>query len=103
MLSAVIPEPPNPVHLHIRGIFEQERLSEILSGLGLSALKLDSVLEGFTNTVCVKPELFAREPQTGWSRVLLKSFPPDIPPMRIWFTYDDNNVYIEHVELLETI
>jgi len=99
----VIPEPPNPVHLHIRGIFEQERLSEILSGLGLSALKLDSVLEGFTNTVCVKPELFAREPQTGWSRVLLKSFPPDIPPMRIWFTYDDNNVYIEHVELLETI
>ena len=101
MLSAVIPEPPNPVHPHIRGLFEQERLSEILSGLGLSALKLDSVLEGLTNTVCVKPEVYAREPQTGWSRVLVKAFPPDIPPVRIWFTYDDYNIYVEHVESLE--
>jgi len=101
MLSAVIPEPPNPVHPHVRGIFEQERLAEILLKLGVSALKLDSVLEGFSGTVCRRPDLFAREPYTGWSRVIVKAFPPDIPPMRIWFTYDDNNVYIEHVELLQ--
>jgi hypothetical protein len=102
MLSAVIPEPPdNPVHPHIRGIFEQERLAEILSGLGISSLKVDSVLEGFANTVCRKPELFAREPSTGWSRVVVKAFPPDIPSMRIWFTYDEDNIYFEHVELIE--
>lgn len=101
MLTAVTPELPDPVHPHIRGIFEQERLVEILSKLGISALKLDSVLEGFSNTVCRKPELFEREPYTGWSRVIVKAYPPDIPPMRIWFTYDDGNIYVEHVELLE--
>lgn len=101
MLSAVTPELPDPPHPHIRGIFEQERLREILSKLGVSTLKLDSVLEGFSNTVCKKPELFEREPCTGWSRVIVKAYPPEVPPMRVWFTYDDNNVYVEHVELLE--
>ena len=45
--------------------------------------------------------MFAREPHTGWSRVIVKAFPPDIPSMRIWFTYDDDKIYIEHVEALE--
>jgi hypothetical protein len=101
MLSAVTPALPDPLHPHIRGIFEQERLAEVLSKLGISALKLDSVLEGFSNTVCRRPELFEREPYTGSSRVIVKAFPPDIPPMRIWFTYDDDNVYIEHVEPMQ--
>lgn len=101
MLSAVIPEQPNPVHPHIRGIFEQERLSQVLTDLGISVLKIDSVLEGLTNTICRKPELFAREPHTGWSRINTKSFPPDIPALRIWFTYDDTDIHIESVELIE--
>lgn len=101
MLSAVIPELPDPLHPHIREIVEQERLSQVLLDLGLSALKLDSILEGLTNTICRKPEKFAREPQTGWSRVVTKSFPPDIPAVQIWFTYDDDKIYIECVELIE--
>jgi hypothetical protein len=31
----------------------------------------------------------------------MKAFPPDIPLARIWFTYDDDCIYIQHVELLE--
>lgn len=101
MLSAVTPELPNPHHLHIRQIVEQERLTEMLSSIGVSAIKLDDVISGFAFIVGRRPEVFPREPQTGWSRAVVKWFPPDVPRMQIWFTYDDDNVYIEHVERLE--
>ena len=101
MLSAVVPELPNPLHPHIREIVERERLEEILTGVGFSAIKLDDVIAGFAATVGKRPERFAREPQTGWSRVIVKAFPPDIPRTRIWFTFDDEHIYIEHIELLE--
>jgi hypothetical protein len=101
MLSAVIPEPPNPVHPRIRNIVQQERLRQILSNLGFSHLKLDDVIAGFSENVGKRPERIAREPHTGWSRVIVKAFPPDIPRTRIWFTYDDHNLYIEHIEALE--
>jgi len=101
MLSAVTSEQPNPLHPHIRDIVEQERLGEILSGLGVSSLKLDDIIGGLGNTICRHPELFARETYTGWSRIIVKAFPPEVPLMRIWFTFDDDYVYIEHVELLE--
>ena len=52
MLSAVVPELPNPLHPHIREIVEQERLEEILSGLGFSAAKVDDVTLGLVNTIC---------------------------------------------------
>ena len=64
-------------------------------------MKLDDVLVGFVENVGKHPERLAKEPQTGWSRVIVKAFPPDIPRTRIWFTYDDDYIYIEHVELLE--
>lgn len=101
MLTAVVPELPDPLHTHFREIVEQERLEEILSGLGFSALKLDDVITSFRKTVGKHPERFAREPHTGWSRVIVKAFPPDIPRTRIWFTFDAERIYIEHVELLE--
>jgi hypothetical protein len=101
MLSAVIPELPNPHDPHIRQIVEQERLAEILAGLGVSAMKLDDVIGGFAFIVGRRPEVFPKESQTGWSRAIVKWFPTDVPHMRIWFTYDEDNVYIEHVELLE--
>jgi hypothetical protein len=101
MLSAVIPEEPNPHHPHIREIVEQERLAEILSRLGVSARKLDDIIGGFSFLVGRRPDIFAQESETGWSRIVMNAFPPDIPLIRIWFTYDDDHVYIEHVELLE--
>lgn len=100
MLNAVTSELPNPQHPHIRQIVEEERLQEMLSGLGLSALKLDDVTRGLTNTIGKHPERFERESYTGWSTIVTKEFPPDIPVMRIWFTYDEDNVYIQVVELL---
>ena len=101
MLSAVIPELPNPQQPHIREIVEQERLAKILSRLGVSARKLDDIVGGFGFLVGMRPDIFSREPETGWSRIVMKAFPPDIPLIRIWFTYDDDHIYIQHVELLE--
>jgi hypothetical protein len=101
MLSVVTPEPHNPSHPRFREVVQQERLQEILSALGFSAVKLDDVIAGFIQSVGQHPERLEKEPYTGWSRVLVKSFPPDIPRTRIWFTYDDEHIYIEHVELLE--
>jgi hypothetical protein len=101
MLSAVTPEPPNPYHPHIRQIVQQARLKQILTEFGVSAQKLDDLTGGLSLTIGMRPEVFAREPHTGWSRVIVKAFPPEIPSMRIWFTYDDDNIYIEHIEALE--
>jgi len=101
MLSAVTPELPNPQHPRIREIVEQERLAEILSGFGVSARKVDDLITGFSFLVNKRPDIFGREPETGWSRIVMKAFPPDIPLARIWFTYDDDYIYIQHVELLE--
>ena len=101
MLSAVTSEPLDPSHPHIREIVEQQRLGQILETLGVSAQKLDDLISGLSATIGARPEVFARESYTGWSRVVVKAFPPEIPSLRIWFTYDDDHVYVEHIEALE--
>jgi hypothetical protein len=101
MLNAATLELPDPHHPHVREIVAQERLSQILSELGVAAQKLDDLIAGLSSTIGRRPEVFAREPLTGWSRAIVKAFPPEIPWMRIWFTYDDDHVYIEHIEHLE--
>jgi hypothetical protein len=87
----------------IRTIIEQERVSEWLSDNGVGALRLDDVLLGLADTICKKPEVFAREKHTGWSRIMVKGFPPDIPWLRIWFTYNEDYVYIEFIEPLDDV
>jgi hypothetical protein len=87
----------------IRGIFEQERVTEQLLDFGVSGLRIDDVLGGLTDTICRKPEVFAREPQTGWSRIIVKGFPPDIPFLRIWFTYNEEDVFLEYIEPLDDL
>lgn len=93
-------DPPDPHHPHIRDIVEQDRLSQILEGLKVSVLKIDDIIKGLSETICRHPEKFAREPLTGWSRIAVKGFPPEIPVLAIWFTYDTDYVYIEHVQAL---
>jgi len=87
----------------IRTIVEQERVTEWLSEFGVAALRLDDVILGLIDTICKKPEVFAREKHTGWSRIMVKGFRPDIPWLRIWFTYDEDNVYIEYIEPLDDL
>src|SRR5689334_15605825 len=91
-------EPPR-----IRTIVEQERVTELLLEFGVSSLKVDDVMKGLDNTIARKPEIFAREPETGWSRIIIKGFPPDVPFLRVWFTYDENAVYIEWIEPLDDL
>jgi hypothetical protein len=87
----------------IRTIVEQERVSDQLMGFGVASLRVDDVLGGLTETICVRPEVFAQEPHTQWSRIIVKAFPPDIPFLRIWFTYDAETVYIEYIEPLDDL
>jgi hypothetical protein len=84
----------------MRCIVEQEALKHELTRCGVSARKLDDITKGLTDTICVRPEVFQREERTGWSRIIVKEFPSDIPAIRSWFTYDDDKVYIEGVDLL---
>jgi hypothetical protein len=87
----------------IRGIFEQERVTEQLLDFGVSGNRIDEVVGGLADTICRNPEIFAREPHTGWSRIIVKAFPPDIPFLRIWFTYNEDDVFIEYIEALDDL
>jgi hypothetical protein len=84
----------------IRCIVEQKALEAELTRCGVSPRKLDKITVGLKDTICVSPEVFQREAATQWSRIIVKAFPPDIPAIRIWFTFDDDKVYIEGVDLL---
>jgi len=84
----------------MRCIADQEALVSELSRCGVSSRKLNDVTKGLTDTICVSPEVFQREERTGWSRIIIKEFLPHIPAIRIWFTFDENKVYIEGVDLL---
>ena len=68
MPNAVTSELPDPHHPHIRNIVEEERLGQILDGFGVSANKLDDLIRGLSETIARRPEKFARESHTGWSR-----------------------------------
>ena len=83
-----------------RKIKLEEKLSKELARCGVSAAKLPDLMAGLGSTICARPERFRLDDSSGWSRILTKEFPPDIPPIRIWFTFDDEYVYIQGVELL---
>jgi hypothetical protein len=84
----------------IREVVEPEQLKEELRRCGVSAKRLDNVTEGLIFSIATRPERFNSEDKTGWSRIMMNEFPPDIPAVRIWFTFDDDKVYIERVDLL---
>jgi hypothetical protein len=83
----------------IRNIVEQAALKAELTRCGVAARKLDKITLGLADTICLSPEIFQREEDTGWSCILTRNY-PGIPSIRIWFTFDDDNVYIEAVDLL---
>jgi len=87
--------PPFP-----REIVDEQRLRAELSKCGVSPKKLDDVIAGLRSTIAARPEVFQREEQSGLSRIIIREFLPDIPAIRIWFTFDEAKVYIEAVELL---
>jgi len=84
----------------IREIVERDELKKELGRCGVSAKKLDDLMEGLEFSIAARPEVFQREEKSGWSRIMVKEFPPDIPAIRIWFTYDEERVQIERVDLL---
>lgn len=84
----------------IREVVECDELKKELRRCGVSARKLDDLTEGLIFSLATRPEVFRREDNSGWSRIMVTEFPPDIPAIRIWFTFDAEKVYMERVDLL---
>lgn len=78
----------------MREIVDSDQLKEELRRCGVSARKLDDLMNGLVFSLQTRPEVFRREDQSGWSRIMVTEFPPDIPAIRIWFTFDAERVYI---------
>jgi hypothetical protein len=84
----------------IRGIFQEDLVGVEFEELGVSPARIDDIIGGLGDTIARRPEVFARDEETGWSRIIVKAFPPEIPFLRVWFTYTETDVYIEHIEQL---
>jgi len=83
----------------IRTIVEQQKLEKDLLRCGVSPKKLDRVTQGLGDTICTRPEVLQRDEETGWSCIMVKHY-PGIPSLRIWYTYSDDEIFIEAVDLL---
>lgn len=84
----------------IREVVEPDQLKGELRRCGISHKRLDDVMEGLIFSLATRPERLRRDDPTGWSRIMIREAPPDIPAIRVWFTYDDDRVNIERVDLL---
>jgi hypothetical protein len=84
----------------IREVVEPEQLKEELLRCKVSPKRLDDLMEGLIFSLATRPERLRRDDPTGWSRIMIREASPDIPAIRVWFTYDDDKVNIERVDLL---
>jgi len=84
----------------LREVVEPNQLKDELLRCGVSAKRLDDVASGLIFSIARNPERFQREEKSGWSRIMVNPFVPDIPSIRIWFTFDEEKIYIERVDLL---
>lgn len=64
------------------------------AALGLSAREFDEALEAIEYMVCRLPELFTRIRDSGYS---VADYDGN-PPLRVYFTYDDQFVYLVDIE-----
>jgi hypothetical protein len=83
-----------------RVLVKSEQLAEDLKRCGVTAKRLDDLMDSLCNSLSAAPEVFQKDEVAGWSRVIVRECPPDIPAIRIWFTYDDNQTVVERVDLL---
>ena len=88
--------------LRLRTIRQEPRFNEQLEGLGVEHKRLDDVLGGVHFAVSHSPEKYPSAPGTTL-RVLKTVTYPSAPSIRIFFTFDDNEVHLLHVEFCEEV
>jgi hypothetical protein len=84
----------------MRTIREETEFRKKLDGLGISAERMDLLLESICLTVASHPEIFAEVPSTKLRRFRVPPF-PNLPQLNVWFIYDDTYVYLLEVDVLE--
>ena len=85
----------------IRTIVEDESFSKSFDQLKVSYRRLDEVLVGVTLALVTSPEHCPVVPGTVLSILKTREF-PSIPPLRIFFTYDEKEVHLRYVELIQS-
>lgn len=85
----------------MRTIREEAEFRNQLQSLGISAERLDLLMESICLTVAVHPEIFYEVPGTQLRRFRVPSF-PNSPQLNVWFIYDDNCVYLLDIDILES-
>lgn len=86
----------------LRTIRQEPRFDEQLGELGVSHKRLDEVLAGAAFGVSHAPENYPIVPGTVL-RVLETVTYPNAPSIRIFFTFDDEEVHFLHVEFCEEV
>jgi hypothetical protein len=76
-----------------RGIREEKEYSDAIGALRINYRRLDAAIGNISDVLCVHPEMFPSLPGYRLHRVRISKF-PGIPELSIYFTYDDNLVYL---------
>jgi len=85
----------------LRTIVEDESFSQAFEKLQVAYERLDEVLTGVTLALVQSPHDCPVIKGTVLSVIKTREF-PNIPPLRIFFTYDQREVHLRHVEVIES-
>lgn len=85
----------------MRSIRQEEEFTKQLAGLKVNYKRLDEALIYVNDALCNSPEIFPPITGTSLRRLRLSNF-PGVPPLSIFFIYDDEYVYLISADLIET-
>lgn len=77
----------------MRSIREEIEYAGAITTLRISYRRLDEALGQVADALCKRPETFPSYPGYRLHRIRLLNF-PGVPELSIFFTYDDNYVYL---------
>lgn len=94
------PHPGEPKFI-LRTVIEDKQFNEQKQKITPDVRRLDEILFGITWTVARGPEECPRVLENPDIRVIQTNRFMDIPRLRIFFTFDDKEVHLKWVEVLE--
>jgi hypothetical protein len=87
--------------MSFRGIVESPQYSQERDAIGPSVERLDEALVGVLWALSHDPEHFELIPGTrNLHRVLTDPF-PDVPALRIWYSFDQQQVTLHSIEIAD--
>lgn len=84
----------------LRTIRQEPKFDEEIKALGISCQRLDEILEAIGFALARAPEVFPQVPGTRVS-ILKTAVYPGAPSLRVFFTYNDEEVHLLMVEFCE--